>query len=52
MDYSSPGFPVLHCLPELAQTHRVGDAIQPPHPLSLPSPLALNLAQRQVVWFL
>ena len=30
---STPGFPVLHCLPELAQTHvdRVGEAIQPSH---------------------
>ena len=36
MDCSMPGFPVHHQLPELAQTHvhRVGDAIQPPHPLS------------------
>ena len=36
MDCSTPGFPVLHCLPELAQTpvHRVGDAIQPAHPRS------------------
>ena len=44
-DYSTPGFSVLHCLPELAQTHIhwVGDAIQ----LSLPSPLALNLSQHQ-----
>ena len=34
---------------ELAQTHvhRVGDAIQPPHPLSSPSPPALNLSQHQ-----
>ena len=33
-----PGFPVHHQLPELAQTHvhRVGDAIQPSHPLSSP----------------
>ena len=38
MDCSTPGFPVLHCLPELAQTHVhwVGNAIQPPHPLSWP----------------
>ena len=37
MDCSTPGFPVLHHLPELAQTyvHRVGDAIQPFHPLFL-----------------
>ena len=36
MDCSTPGFPVLHQLPEFAQTHvhRVGDAIQPSHPLS------------------
>ena len=36
---SMPGFPVLHYLPELAQTHVhwVGDAIQPSHPLSPPS---------------
>ena len=42
MDWSIPGFPVLHCLPEFAQTqiHWVGDAIQPSHPhhpLLLPS---------------
>ena len=42
MDCSMPGFPVHHQLPELAQTHvhRVGDAIQPSHPLSSPSPPA------------
>ena len=36
MDCGTPGFPVHHQLPELAQTHvhRVGDAIQPSHPLS------------------
>ena len=35
-----PDFPVDHQIPELAQTHvhRVGDAIQPSHPLSYPSP--------------
>ena len=35
MDYSTPGFPVLHHLLKLAQTdvHWVSDAIQPPHPL-------------------
>ena len=49
MDYSTPGLPVQHQLPELAQTHahRVGDAIQPPHPLSSPSPPALHLSQHQ-----
>ena len=36
MDHSTPGFPVLHYLPELAQTHphEVGDVVQPSHPLS------------------
>ena len=49
MDCSMPGFPVLHQLLEPAQTHvhRVGDAIQPSHPLSFPSPPALNLSQHQ-----
>ena len=49
MDCSTPGFPVNHQLPELTQTHvhRVGDAIQPSHPLSSPSPPALNLSQHQ-----
>ena len=39
-DHSTPGFPVHHQLPELAQTHvhRVSDAIQPSHPLSSPFP--------------
>ena len=39
MDCSTPGFPVHHQIPELAQTHvhRVGDVIQPSHPLSSPS---------------
>ena len=45
---STPGFLVLHYLPELAQTPAdlVGDAIQPPHPLSSPSPV-FNLSQHQ-----
>ena len=49
MDCSTPGFPVLHHLLELAQTHVhwVCDAIQPSHPLSSPSPPALNLSQYQ-----
>ena len=49
MDCSTPGFPGHHQLLELAQTHvqRVGDAIQPFHPLSSPSPLAFNLSQLQ-----
>ena len=42
-DCSTPGFPVLHHLPELTQTHVhwVSDAFQPSHPLSSPSPPAL-----------
>ena len=49
MYYSTPGFPVHHQLPETAQTqvHRVGDTIQPPHPLLSPSPPAFNLSQHQ-----
>ena len=45
MDCSTPGLPVHHQLPKLAQTHvyRVSDAI-PSHPLSSPSPPALNLS--------
>ena len=49
VDCSTPGFPVLHHLLELVQTHVhwVGDAIQPSHPLSSPSPPAFNLYQHQ-----
>ena len=49
MNCSMPGFPVHHQLPELTQTHVhwVNDAIQPSHPLSSPSPPALNLSQQQ-----
>ena len=49
MDRSVPGLPVHRQLLELAQTHihRVGDAIQPSHPLSSLSPLAFNLFQHQ-----
>ena len=49
MDCSTPGFPVHHQLPELAQTHvhLVSDAIEPSHPLPSPSPLAFNLSQHQ-----
>ena len=48
MDCSTPGLPVHHQLPEFTQTrvHHVGDAMQPSHPLSSPSPLALNLSQQ------
>ena len=47
MDCSTPGLPVHHQLLEPTQTnvHRVGDAIQPSHPLSSPSPPAFNLSQ-------
>ena len=49
MNRSTPGLPVHHKLPESTQTrvHRVSDAIQPSHPLSSPSPPALNLSQHQ-----
>ena len=49
MDCSMPGLPVLHQLPELAQTrvHGVNDAVQPSRPLSYPSPPAFNLSQHQ-----
>ena len=48
-DYSTSVFPILHYLPEFIQTHIhwVDDAIQPSHPLSSPSPHALNLSQHQ-----
>ena len=49
MNCSTPGFPVHHKLPEFTQTHvhQVGDAIQPSHHVSSPSPPALNLSQHQ-----
>ena len=49
MDRSTPGVPVDHQLQELAQTHvhRVGDAIQPSHPLLSQSPPGFNLSQHQ-----
>ena len=49
MDCTTPGFAVHHQLLELTQTlvHWVGDAIQPSHPLSSPSPPAFNLSQHQ-----
>ena len=49
MNRSMPGLPVHHQLPEFTQTHahRVGDAIQPSHPLSSPSPPAPNPSQHQ-----
>ena len=49
-DCSTPDFPVLHYLPEFAQTHVhwVSDAIQPSHPLLPSSPPALNLSSMRV----
>ena len=49
MDCSMLGFPVHHQLLELTQTHvhRVSDAIQPPQPLSSPSPPTSNPSQHQ-----
>ena len=53
VDCNMPGFPVHRQLPELAQTHvdRVGDAIQPSHPLLSPCPPAFNLSQHQGLFF-
>ena len=49
MNWSTPSFPILYYLPELAQTHVhwAGDAIQPSYPLSPLSPPALNLSRHQ-----
>ena len=49
MDCSTPGFPNLHYLLELAKTHVhwVDETIQPSHPLLPPSPPAFNLSQHQ-----
>ena len=49
MNCSTPGLPVHHQLPDFTQTHvhRVSEAIQPSHPLSSPSPPALNPSQHQ-----
>ena len=49
VDCSTPGLPVHHQLPESTQTHvhGVGDAIQPSHPLSSPSPPAFNHSKHQ-----
>ena len=49
MDCRMPGLPAHHQLLELTQTqvHWVGDAIQPSHPLSSPSPPTFNLSQNQ-----
>ena len=52
MDCGASGLPVHHQLPEFTQTHVhwVGDAIQPSHPLSSPSPPAFNLSQNQGIF--
>ena len=49
MNRSMPGLPVHHQHPEFTQTdvHRVGDAIQPSHPLLSPSPPVRNPSQHQ-----
>ena len=49
MDYSTPGFPVHHQLPEIAQTHvrQVSDATQQFCPLLSPSLSAFGLTQKQ-----
>ena len=49
MNHSTPGLPVHHQFPEFTQTHvhQVGDAIQPSHLLSSPSPPAPNPSQHQ-----
>ena len=51
MDCSTPGLPVCHQLLESTQTqlHQAGDAIQPSHALSSPSPPAFNLSQHRVL---
>ena len=53
MDCSMPGFPVLHHLLELAQTHlhQVGDVIHPSHPLLSPSSPAFNLSHHQCLHY-
>ena len=47
MDCSTPCLPVYHQLPELLKLRSIEFAIQPSHPLSSPSPPALNLSQHQ-----
>ena len=49
MNCSTPGLPVHHQLSEFTQAHVhwVGDALQPSHPHSSPSPPAFNLSQHQ-----
>ena len=51
-NYSTPGYPVLHCLSEFTQIkgHWVSDIVQPFHLLFPPSPLDLNLSQHQTLY--
>ena len=53
MDYSTPGFPVCHQLPEPTQTHahHISNAIQPSHPRSSPSPPTCNLSQHHFMFY-
>ena len=52
LDCRTPGFPDLHHLLKLAQTHvhQFADAIQPFHPLTSPSPFAFNLFHHQALY--
>ena len=52
MNRSTPGLPVHHQLPEFTQTHvhQIGDAIQPSHPLSSPSPSVPNPSQHHGIF--
>ena len=52
MDCSTPGFPVLHCLPEFVQIDvcSVGEAVQPSHPLSPLPPLTIIFSQHQGIF--
>ena len=49
MNFRTPGFPVLHYLPEIYQTqvHWVSDTIQPSHPMTSPSPPACYISQQK-----
>ena len=47
VDCSTPGLAVCHQLLEFTQTHVIGDAIQPPNPLSTPFPPTFSLSQHQ-----
>ena len=51
LNCSMPGLPIHHQLPEFTQTHthRVGDAIQPSHPLASPSPLAPHPSDHELL---